>query len=196
VVVDSAEYATQLTISHFTAPAMLTDNFTAPRQASTLRTASSSARAHTRSYSVSTRVSSCTSQELDTMCAIRNCRRIQNMNDNYEQLAADFAGNMALTTNTQILKLCISSIHPPIRRSRVKPTSGAVSTQYWISAEHYSTCLKASVHERQCEVIQGLFRSQAIHSLDQNFTSVVMKAYLGCHGEIHVPNVLRTVGAV
>jgi hypothetical protein len=181
---------------------MLIDDLTAPSPAYTLRTASSSVQTHTRSSSVSTRVCSCTSLELVTLCAIRNCRQLQEMNENYEQLNAGFACNrasdheypslgtlqfisMALAMNTHILKLCNSSpyIHPAADRASNHRCCGAVSTQYWISVDRFSTRLNASVQKRQGEVIQGLSRPQAIHFLDQNFTSVVMRVYLDCHSE-------------
>jgi hypothetical protein len=156
VVVDSAEYAAQLTLSLFTATAMLTDNLTAPSPAYTLRMASLSVRTHMRLSSVSTRVCSCTSQELVTLCAVRNCRRIQEMNDNYEYLAAELTcthGHGREQPNLASHCLCFTYT---LHRSCVKTTSGAVSTQYWISVDHFSTRLNARVQERKGEVIQGL----------------------------------------
>jgi uncharacterized protein YqjF (DUF2071 family) len=102
---------------------------------------------------------------------------------------------MAMAENSHLASCCLCLICA-LHRSCIKTTSGAVSTQYWIPVDHFSTRLDASVQERKGEVIQGLSRPQAIHSLEQNFTSAVMRAYLGCHSEIRALNALATVVAV
>jgi hypothetical protein len=74
VVVDSAEY-----VSIIYDYIRIADNgYIAPSLAYTLRRASLLVRASTRSFSVSTQACNCTSLESAMLCAIRNCRAVQN----------------------------------------------------------------------------------------------------------------------
>ena len=73
VVVDSAEYVAETCYDMRKA-----DNFTALSLACILRRASSSVRASTRWFSVSTQVCICTSLELAMLFVTRNCSAVEN----------------------------------------------------------------------------------------------------------------------
>jgi hypothetical protein len=181
VVVDSAEYVPNIYgVTH-----RADNTSTAPSLVCIPRTANSSVRPLMRLFSVWTQAYTCTSLESAMSCATPNCSLSQEINEHDYSMMRRQAQCVYFSKTFQKVPITsrVATSLTPIAPVQNATTCGVVSALQWIAVDLLSTCQNASL--KSYRVLRTTLHLQ-------NFTSAVMKAYMGCHSKISSSTVWST----